>query len=131
MRIAVLILSLCFSIALGIQSALIAAGAGIGGNAVLSESGVVGMGMAVLFVIGAAFALGLPLIAAMTFILAALAAFGVSGSGFEDLKIWGSLSLILAAASVIGSFGLRKKKREREAEKKLLHDLAAKAAGAN
>jgi hypothetical protein len=132
MRIAVLIIGLCLSLAVGIQSFLIAAGGGIGGDKSLSQGGVAGMGVAVLFIIGSAFALGLPRIAAVVFGLAGLVAFGgASGSKFTDLQIWGFLSLALAVASIIGSFGLRKQKREREAEKQLLRDLATKAAGAN
>jgi hypothetical protein len=119
-------------LAVGIQSFLIAAGGGIGGDKSLSQGGAAGIGVAVLFIIGSAFALGLPRVAAVVFGLAGLVAFGgASGSKFTDLQIWGSLSLALAVASVIGSFGLRKQKREREAEKQLLRDLAAKAAGAN
>jgi hypothetical protein len=61
--------------------------------------------------LGAAFVIGLPLVAMIMFIIAALLGFVIGSSFYKDMIIWGSAAGILAIMSLFGSRELRKKKR--------------------
>jgi hypothetical protein len=68
--------------------------------------------MALLFLVGAAFAMGFPLVSLVAFVLAGLVGLGGGAtSSFTDLTIWGWVSLVLA---VLSFFGWREKRRRRE-----------------
>lgn len=110
MRIAVLIIALCLTMIIGIQSLLVTIGAGLADNKETGGAGAIGVFMAFLFVLGAAFALKLPKVSMVIFAIAgALGLMAAAGSQFEDLQIWGFVSLALAVMSYFGSRELRKK----------------------
>ena len=110
MRIAVMIISLCLVMIIGVQSCTVGVGGELSGDEALSEGGAAGVGVAFLFLIGGAFALGVPVVSVIVFGLAALAGFSVGASTeFEDMTVWGSIALVLAVLSV---FGMREKKKK-------------------
>ncbi len=111
MRIAVLVISLCFALIVGLQSCAVYVGSSLAKDQALSGGGAVGLLLAFLFLLGSAFAIGLPRISMTVFTLAALLGFGVgSTTKFSDMLIWGTISLVLAIMSYFGSRELRKVK---------------------
>ncbi len=69
-----------------------------------------GILMALLFLIGGAFAVGYPLVSLISFAVASL--FGLAAgttTEFEDLAIWAIASFFLA---ILSSFGMREKRRQ-------------------
>jgi len=114
MRVAVMIVGLVLMIALFVQSC----GVGIAGSLSNDESttggGAVGIVVAFLFLLGSAFAIGVPTLAMILFLLAGLLAMGVaSSSGFSDLQIWGIISLVLA---MLCFFSRREKRRKQQGQ---------------
>lgn len=103
MRIATLIVGLVLMIVVGLQSCTVMVGGGLADRKELSGSGAVGLLVALLFLLGAAFALKLPRTAAVMFALAGV--FGWIGgfAGFGDLKVWGTVAFGLAAMAAWGS----------------------------
>lgn len=103
MRIASLIIGLVLLIVVGLQSCTVMVGGGLANRKELAGSGTVGVLVAFLFLLGAAFALKMPRTAAVMFALAGL--FGWIGgvAGFGDLKVWGSAAFILAGMAAWGS----------------------------
>jgi hypothetical protein len=66
----------------------------------------------VLFLLGGAFALGVPLLSAVIFGLAAVIAIaGGSTTTFADLTVWGVVAGVLAVMSFFGWLGKRKGER--------------------
>ncbi|WP_243375070.1 hypothetical protein [Microvirga solisilvae] len=111
MRLAVLIITLCLTGIVGLQSCTIMAGGSLLKDQGTANGGALGILVAFLFILGAAFVMGLPRISAGLFALAGvLGITGGSSSNFSDLKIWGGLSLILAVMSWFGSRELRRKR---------------------
>lgn len=111
MRLAVLIITLCLTGIVGLQSCTIMAGGSLLKDQGTTNGGALGMLVAFLFILGAAFVMGLPRISAGLFALAGILGIaGASNSNFSDLKIWGGLSMILAIMSWFGSRELRRKK---------------------
>ena len=111
MRLAVLIITLCLTGIVGLQSCTIVAGGSLLKDQGTANGGAVGMLIAFLFVLGAAFVMGLPRISMALFALAGALGLGVgTTSEFKDLTIWGGLSLVLAVMSWFGSRELRRKK---------------------
>ncbi len=108
MRIAVLIISLCLTAIVGLQSCTIMAGGSILHDEATSGSGAIGVLVAFLFVLGAAFVMGLPRVSEVIFAVAALFGF-MAASNYPDMNIWGGVALILAAMSHFGVRELRKK----------------------
>ena len=109
MRLATTIISLVVMLIVGLQSCVAYVGGGATSNQDLSGAGAVGLLVALLFLIGAAFAIGVPIISVGSFGLAALLALAVGfTSGFVDLRIWGFVSLVLA---VMSYFGFRSRRR--------------------
>lgn len=124
MRIAVLIITLILGIFLVIQTLLVTAAGGLGNDEALSGAGAIGLGIAFLWLVAAAFVIGVPLVSTIIFVLAALLGLGMgaSGTAYRDLAVWGGLSLVLAALSFIGLLTRRRgarvedrKQRERDA----------------
>lgn len=110
MRLAVLIISLFLVVIIGLQSCTVMVGGNIGSNHDLSEGGAVGILIAILYILGAAFIIGLPRISMIIFIIAAVLGFTVgSTTPFTDMKIWGGVAVVLAILSFFGSRELRKK----------------------
>lgn len=110
MRLAVLIITLCLTGIVGLQSCTILAGGSLIKDQGAANGGAVGMLIAFLFVLGAAFVMALPRVSMTMFAIAGLAGLiAGSSSDFRDLKIWGGLSLILAVMSWFGSREIRRK----------------------
>src|SRR5215212_11487961 len=111
MRIATLILGLILMVVVGLQSCAVSLGGSLGESEKMSQGGSVGIFLAFLFLIGAAFALVFPLVSLIAFLLGGL--FGVAAGAttpFSDLTIWGIVSSVLA---VFIFFGWRGKRRAR------------------
>lgn len=112
MRVAVLIIALCLAPIIGCQAFTGGVLGSIAGDA--SFHGLAGVGIIVtfLFIIGAAFAIGVPILSCIIFVLAALIGFGIGSSSiYEDMLIWGGAAAILAVMSLFGWRELRKKRR--------------------
>ena len=110
-RIATLILSLILMLIVGAQSCAVSVGDSILDEPTKTQGGAIGILMALLFLIGAAFALGFPLVSLVAFLLAGV--FGITAGGttsFEDLSIWGYISFALA---IMSYFGWREKRKRR------------------
>lgn len=111
MRIAVLIIGLCLSLVVALQSCAVSVGGGMAKDQAISGGGAVGVLVALLFLLGSAFALGLPRASMAMFLIAAPLGIGVgSSSGFHDLRIWGFVALALAAMAYVG---VREQRRRR------------------
>ncbi|MCB4767312.1 hypothetical protein LGR54_01730 [Ancylobacter sp. Lp-2] len=108
MRIAVLIIALSLTIIVALQSCAVGFGGNLGGREEVSAAGGAGFLVALLFALGAAFAMGYPKVSMAVFAVAALIAFGFSGA-FSDLKVWGIVALLLTGLSYMGSRELRRK----------------------
>ena len=110
MRIAVLIIALILGFIVGLQSCTVAGLSGITQNETTSQAASMGVFVALLFIIGAAFSLNLPKISVGAFGLAAVFAFGANAIGdFGDMQVWGFVAVILGAMSYFGVRELRKK----------------------
>lgn len=114
MRIATMILGLILMVIVGLQSCAVSFGGSIAGQQRAEEGGAVGILVALLFLIGSAFALVFPLVSLAAFLVAGLFALGAGATTpFTDLTIWGWVSLVLA---VLSFFGWREKRKRRQEE---------------
>jgi hypothetical protein len=101
LRVAVLVISLCLTLIVGLQSCALYAGGAMIGNQGTASGGAAGILVALLFVLGAAFAIGVP--RASIFGLAACIGVGIGRvTSFSDLVIWGFVALALAILSYFG-----------------------------
>lgn len=106
MRIAVLIIGLCLTMMVGLQSCVLTVGSGLAKDQAMSGASGSGLIVAFLFLLASALVLGFPRVSAGFFLLAAVIGIGVGfQSSFADLRIWASSPLrsrpcrISAAAS--------------------------------
>ena len=117
MRVAVLVLSLLLMVVILFQSC--AAGAvgvinsAIGKDAAetarFSQAGEIGFVVAFLFLVGGAFAIGVPLVSFVVFLIAGVLAFGAARTtAFKAPEVWSWVSVVLAALSF---WGWRDKRR--------------------
>ena len=83
-------------------------GGKIGGDKGLVQGGAIGVVVTLLFLVGGAFALSLPLVAVISFVFAALMALAAYIPGFTDMAYWAIASGALATMSF---FGFREKRR--------------------
>ncbi|MDR7039195.1 hypothetical protein J2X36_003968 [Methylobacterium sp. BE186] len=106
-----LIIGLCLTMIVGLQSCAIAVGGRMAADKATSGGGAVGVLVAFLFILGSAFALGLPRLSAGIFLLAGVLGL-ITGSTtvFKDMNIWGGIALILSVMAYLGSRELRRKK---------------------
>lgn len=129
MRIAVLILGLILGAVMFVQSVLIAGLSGIADDSDAAGGAAGGVAMALLWLVGCALVIPLPIVSAVSFGLAGLIgiAFAATGS-FSDLRIWGVASLVLAVLSIFGWVGKRNDDRRRRLEaeerRRLSHQVA-------
>jgi hypothetical protein len=108
-----MILSLILMLLVGAQSCAVSVGDAALGEKAATQGGPLGIFMALLFLVGGAFALVFPLVSLVAFVLSGLV--GLAGgfsTSFGDLTFWGVISLVLA---VFSFFGWREK-RKRAAE---------------
>ena len=102
MRMAVGILGLVVGLLAFLQSCAVYVGSDMTGDTATSEAGAVGLVVGLAYLVGGAFAFGLPTVSLVVFALAALAAFAAAASGeFADLNVWGFGALILAVLSFV------------------------------
>jgi hypothetical protein len=88
--------------------------AGALGSQSLKQGAAVGMLLALFFIIGAGFAMRLPIVSIVVFAFGAIIAISAGhNSDFGDLQVWGWLSAILA---VLSYFGHRERKRSLKPE---------------
>jgi hypothetical protein len=106
-RIATMVLSLILMLVVGAQSCAVSIGDSLGNAKASTQSGVIGLLIAFLFLVAGAFALSFPLVSGLFGLIAE------STTSFSDLTIWGVVSLILA---VFSFFGWREKRRRRREE---------------
>jgi hypothetical protein len=117
MRIAVLIITLILMLVLFLQSCTVMVGGEILGEEETSGAGALGIFMALLFVIGAAFVIGKPKVSMITFIIAGVfGLMGATGSDFSDLWIWTVVSFIMAGLAHLGVRELRNREPKQEPE---------------
>ena len=110
MRIAVLVIGLCLVMLVGMQSCTVMFGGGLTEDQNLAGAGALGQLVALLFILGSAFAIGAPKASVGIFAVAALFAFGAAGmSDFRDMNVWGWISVVLA---VLSYFGIREKAKK-------------------
>lgn len=107
MRIAIGIISLFLMLLIGLQSCALSFG---GHDDATWEAGV-GVLVALLFLVAGSFAFKLPKVSLIVFVVAAVIALlnGFSTKYYGDLRVWGFVSLALAALSYFASE--RKKRR--------------------
>lgn len=113
MRIAILILGLVLMLVVGLQSCAIFIGGAALEEQATSDSGALGLFLALLLLVGAAFVLFFPWVALVSFVLAGIA--GLSGGStteFTDLTIWGIVAFVLAVLSLLG---VREKRKTAQA----------------
>lgn len=109
MRVATMILALVLMLIVGAQSCAVSLGGALGEDTELTGAASVGLLIALLFLIGGAFALAYPTVSLAIFVLASLLGLLVgTTSEFTDLTIWALVSFILA---VLSFFGIREKRR--------------------
>jgi len=106
-----MILALVLMLIVGAQSCAVSVGESLGNEPAKTQGGALGTLIALLFLVGGAFALAFPLASLVVFVLAALVGIGGgSSSSFTDLTYWGWVSLALA---VLSYFGCREKRKRR------------------
>jgi hypothetical protein len=111
MRIATLMLALVLMLVIIFQSCAAFLGGAVTADQGFSQGGAIGFLVALLYLIGAAFVIGLPWVSVIAFLLAG--AFGLlagTSTRYSDLSIWGVVALILAVMSFLG---VRERRRTR------------------
>ena len=100
MRVAVMVISLGLMVVVFVQSCTVAAGGSLADDESVSGAGAAGILVALLFLLGGAFALGMPNVSAWMFWLAALVAIlaGLT-TDFGDLVVWGIVAIVLGVMS--------------------------------
>ena len=107
-----MVIALFLMLLVGLQSCAVSLGGSMFGDAGASEGGAVGLFMALLFLVGGAFAISFPLVSLISFVAAGLLGLLAGATTpFGDLTIWGGVALVLA---VLSFFGIREKRRRRE-----------------
>lgn len=115
MRIAVLVIGLFLGVIVFLQACTATA---LSGVAESEDSTAAGVFVPLFFVVGSAFALRHPKVSVWAFIIAAGWAFLVAASSiYQDMWVWGFLSIILAIMSWFGHRGKLEEDREAMAEK--------------
>ena len=106
-----MILALILMVVVGAQSCIVYVGGSAMGEQGTAEGGAVGILMALLFLVGGAFAMPFPLVSLLAFLASGLLGLAIGATTpFTDLTYWGIVSLVLA---VLSFFGVREKRRQR------------------
>jgi membrane protein implicated in regulation of membrane protease activity len=115
MRVATMVLGLILIVLVGMQSCAVSFGGAMGDSNRMEQGGALGILVALLFLVGAAFALAFPMVSLASFTLAGLLGLaGGSTTPFTDLTVWGIVSLVLAVLSYFGWREKRKRRAERQ-----------------
>lgn len=110
MKIAVGIIGIVLGLLALLQSCVATMAGGMTEKPELVEAASLGLGAAIFTFIAGAFAFGLPLVAAIIFVFAALLAFAAAGP-FPDMGVWGTVDIILAAMALFAWYRQRKAKQ--------------------
>ena len=106
-----MIIALGLMLVVGVQSCTVYLGGSVLEHQRTSEGGALGLFMALLFLVGGAFALPFPLISLLTFLVAGLLGLAAGATTpFTDLTVWGIVALVLSGLSFLG---VREKRRRR------------------
>jgi hypothetical protein len=115
MRIAVTIISLVLMLIIGFQSF---AAYGLGSvvkHEAAAASGAAGLAVSFLYLLGGAFALGVPVLSVIALLLAGLFARVIAGDGLhKDMYIWGWIAWMLAGLEFVSILRARKRKSTSE-----------------
>jgi hypothetical protein len=106
-----MIVALVLMMVVGAQSCTVYVGGSALGQQGTAEGGALGLLLALLFLVGGAFAMPFPLVSFLAFLASGI--LGLAGgttTAFMDLTIWGIVSLVLAVLSFLG---VREKRRQR------------------
>lgn len=118
MRIATLIIGLLLGLLLFLQTMLLYGLSNAGNDEKNAGAAAIGVFVALIWLVAAAFVMAFPLFSAIAFTVAGLFAFlGAGSSDFTDLWIWGGASLVLAVLAYFGWRGKRRDRREALAER--------------
>ncbi len=109
MRIAVLIISIFVIFIIGFQSCTVGVLESFEGSETMQGSA--GLAIVLFFIIGAAFAIGIPIISMVSFLLASFIGYSVDVTIYGDLEVWRVVAIILAIMSFLGHRELKKKKQ--------------------
>ncbi|MDD3783244.1 MAG: hypothetical protein ACOX46_11965 [Limnochordia bacterium] len=108
MKVASGILSLVLSLVIFLQSCTVSMGGAILAEEGTQQGGAVGLLVAFLFLVGGAFAFGVPKVSLVVMALAGLLGMAAGATTpYKDLTIWGGVALALA---VLNLFAGRKRK---------------------
>ena len=118
MRVAVLILGLILGALMFFQTVLVGALSGVASNLdtqnvaarASGDAAAMGVAMALLWLVACALVIPVPVVSAVFFSVAGLVGIA-NAKAFPDLQVWGVISFVLAAMSVIGWFGKRRSER--------------------
>lgn len=111
MRIAVLVIALCLTLIVGLQSCTVLVGGSVTENPDMASGGSMGLLLAILFIAGAGFVMALPRVSAVLFGIAAVLGYGAAQTTpFSDLTIWALVAAGLGVMSYFGYEELAKKK---------------------
>ena len=101
MKIAIGIIAILLSFAIGFQSCAVGLGGSLTSDQKTTEAAALGVLVALLFIIGGAFAFAKPKVSRVVFIIAAVCAFAAASSpgSFKDMIFWGVASSIFAVMS--------------------------------
>jgi uncharacterized membrane protein YhaH (DUF805 family) len=108
MRVAVLVIALSLFVVIGLQSFI---ALGLATDKDLLTGAAAGLFVALLYVNGAACALGAPRLSQIVFAVAAVLALLIgSTTPYRDMTLWGAVAIILA---VMSDFGVRELRRSK------------------
>lgn len=119
MRLAVLIVGIALSLAMGIQALIVYGFSSVGNNTTLAGAGAVALLVAFMMFVASALTMGLPRTASVLFLIAGLLALLMAAaSDYRDLLFWGVVSLVLAVFAFIGWRGKRRAELRAPVERK-------------
>jgi hypothetical protein len=96
----------------GLQSCAVSFGGALGQDEMMKQGGAVGILVALLFMVGGAFAIPFPIVSLISFLAAAFLGVAAGATtAFSDLTVWGFVAFFLA---VLSFFGILEKIRKRE-----------------
>ena len=114
-RIAVMIISLLLMFGVGLQSCAVSFGGALGGDETMEQGGAVGILVALLFMVGGAFAIPFPVVSLISFLAAAFLGVAAGATtSFSDLSIWGFVAFFLAVLSFLGVLEKTRKKERQQ-----------------
>lgn len=103
MRIAVLVIALCLTLIVGLQSCTVLVSGNMAQRPDVASGGSMGLLLAILFIAGAGFVMALPRVSVVLFGVAMLVGFAAAqATPFSDMNIW---ALVAAGLGLMSYFG--------------------------